>query len=251
VARPGRFGGRPADVRLRTVAKPLLHSHPIRAVLFDLDGVLANTLPVMQLAYAASLEALDIEDPPFSSFVSWLGLPLDEIARKLGLPVEFVSHYREARRQHEGIVTLQFGVEGLLHQLGSADILMGVVTGKDGDSARRLLTSLGVLDRFTAVVGSDEVSHPKPAADPALVALTLISSQRPAERLVAASTLLIGDAVVDLRCGREAGCVVGAALWGYGDPGELMSVDPDLVFESPGDVSSFITSEPAARSTDP
>ena len=41
--------------------------------------------------------------------------------------------------------------------------------------------------------------------------------------------MMIGDLPVDLVAGRNAGCITGAAMWGYGVPKELLRLDPNYV----------------------
>jgi pyrophosphatase PpaX len=82
------------------------------------------------------------------------------------------------------------------------------------------------------VVGSDDVTNPKPHPEPVLLAL---------ERTCRAGSdaVFIGDSRHDIECGRAAGVKTAAALWGPFDRDHLEDVDPDYWLEQPQDIASL------------
>ncbi|MEK8088330.1 HAD-IA family hydrolase [Thermithiobacillus plumbiphilus] len=189
---------------------------PRRAVLFDLDGTLADTAP--DLAHALNVTLIQHDRPP---------LPLDQIrpvasqgARgllKLGLGLEpGMSGFAEARQMlldtyaaNIARETALFpGMNEILAGLESSGTPWGVVTNKPDYLTRALLEGLGLLQRAAVVVSGDTLPVSKPDPAPILHAASLLD-------LPAASTLMIGDDRRDIQSAHGAGAGAWAALWGY------------------------------------
>ncbi|WP_410631076.1 HAD-IA family hydrolase [Amycolatopsis sp. cmx-4-83] len=206
----------------------------VRAVVFDLDGVLVDSFQVMREAFhIAYAEVVGDGPAPFEEYNRHLGRYFPDIMRIMGLPLEleepFVREsYRLAHR-----APLFPGVPALLTELGELGVRLAVATGKSGPRARSLLDGLGVLRRFDHVLGSDEVAHPKPAPDIVLRALELLG-------VGAADALMVGDAVTDLASARGAEVGAVAALWGETDEASLRAAGPDAVVRSPGELLALV-----------
>ncbi|WP_459010017.1 HAD-IA family hydrolase [Streptomyces aculeolatus] len=200
-------------------------------VVFDLDGVLVNSFPVMRKAFTVAYEEVvgDGRTPPFAEYERHLGRYFPDIMRIMGLPPEMEGPFvRESyRRAHE--IPLFDGVPELLTELRARGFRLAVATGKSGERARSLLDVLGVLAFFDHVVGSDEVARAKPAPDIVLRALQLLGAD-PEE------ALMLGDAETDIASARGAGVTAVAALWGESDDGELRAARPDAVLHSPAEL---------------
>jgi len=200
---------------------------PIRAVVFDLDGVVVDSSAVMREAFSiAYAEAVGDGPAPFEEYNRHMGRYFPDIMRHMGLPLAmeepFVREsYRLAHR-----VPLFPGVRETLQALRDRGIRTAIATGKSSPRARSLLDLLGVLDLFDHVIGSDEVARPKPAPDIVLRALELLG-------IAAAQAMMVGDAVIDLASGREAGVTTVATTWHGGDLTTLLAAGPDLVLHAP------------------
>lgn len=233
----GPSAERPANLERSTVPGGGV---PIRAALFDLDGVLIDSLALMRRAHeVASGGGGGGSGPGFELFRELLGRPLTEMAAMLGLPADFCDRYRTERDRHLDLVSMQSGMGTVLASLRRRGLPLGVVTGKDGRAARRVLAMLGHGGTFDVVLGSDEVDEPKPAARHARIAIERLGSAR-GTPLAPDEVLFVGDSEADMRCGREAGCVLAFARWGYADERALRTA-PDLAFDVPADVLAAVT----------
>lgn len=203
---------------------------PIRAVVFDLDGVLIDSLEVMREAFtAAHAEVVGPGPAPFEEFLSHLGRHLPDIMRIMGLPVAMQDPFVRVSRELADRVKPCDGAGDLLRDLRSRGIPMAVATGKVTHRAEFILDLLGLRPLLDAVLGSDAVSVGKPAPDLVLAALRRID-RSPDE------AVMVGDSVLDLAAGRAAGTLTAAATWGQGDPDELRAKSPDLVATSCADL---------------
>lgn len=153
----------------------LIPKGEFKAFLFDCDGTIADSMPIH---YQAWLEALSPWGArfPTEQFYAWAGIPgvktVELLNEQQGLrmpPLEVVNRKEEA--YFELLPTLQ-AVPEVVQQihLMHGKLRLAVVSGSPGDSVRRTLFTLGLLDRFDAIVAAEDYVHGKPAPDPFLEA---------------------------------------------------------------------------------
>jgi AHBA synthesis associated protein len=207
-----------------------------RAIVFDLDGVIVDSMAVMREAFTiAYAEVVGPGEAPFEEYNRHLGRYFPDIMRIMGLPGEMEEPFvRESYRLSHRVVLFD-GIQEILRTLRERGYGLAVATGKSGPRARSLLGELGIVGLFDHVIGSDEIARPKPAPDIVLRALALLGI--PPER-----AMMIGDAVTDLESARGAGVLAVAALWGEADEAELLAAAPDAALRRPGDILPLLSS---------
>ncbi len=183
----------------------------IRAVLFDMDGLLINTEQVnVECAQAAAREwGFELDGVAMARTV--MGLPRDKVlaayAKLLPEGMDAEAFYRFKvekilqRRAVEGIAPMK-GAKELLSWLNQQGIACVLVTSTARDSAERLLRELDMWELLPVRITGDMIRRSKPDPEPYLRAAEL-SGVNPAECLV------LEDSLNGLRSGRAAGCVVG------------------------------------------
>ncbi|MFF3852960.1 HAD-IA family hydrolase [Micromonospora sp. NPDC002575] len=215
-----------------TVAPPPARG-PIRAVVFDLDGVVVDSSAVMREAFSIAYAEVVGDGPaPFEEYNRHMGRYFPDIMRLMGLPLEMEEPFVRESYRMAHLVPLFPGVRETLEELHGRGVRMAIATGKSGPRARSLLDTLGVLGLFDQVIGSDEVARPKPAPDIVLAALGHLDV--PPEQ-----AMMVGDAVIDLLSGREAGVTTVAATWHGGDVAALLAAGPDVVADAPTDLLAY------------
>jgi HAD superfamily hydrolase (TIGR01509 family) len=196
-----------------TSADPPFTLTSTKLVLWDLDGPLFHTLPVMRAAWQRVRELYGIS-ASFDDYAEHLGRPFLDILRILGLdlphdqPARIHSTYLIASEEHAELATPPPGVEDVLQWLDSHGFGLGVVTSKSRRTAGPL------LDRFScpwAVVRTPGRERGKPAPDSLLLAVTDVGVD-PSE------AVYIGDMAVDQQAADRAGIPYVHADWGYGSP---------------------------------
>jgi HAD superfamily hydrolase (TIGR01509 family) len=148
---------------------------PFQAYLFDCDGTIADSMPLLYVAWKQALGEWGCEFPE-DIFYAWGGLPAAEIIARLGaeqglvMPVEDVAHRKEAL-YYELLPQLR-AVPEVLEQieLSHGTIPFAVVSGSTRDSVTKSLEVLGILDRFDALVCAGDYAKSKPDPEPFLVA---------------------------------------------------------------------------------
>jgi phosphoglycolate phosphatase len=188
----------------------------VRAVLFDLDGTLADTAP--DLGYVLNLQRLarGLEELPLERLrpvVSQGARGLLRVGFGLtpgqesyeAMREEFLDLYsRNLVRQ----TRLFAGVPQLLEALERQGLAWGVVTNKLARFTNPLLESLGLAQRPGCVISGDTCARAKPYPDPLLEAAHRLGSP-------AAACMYVGDDERDVQAGRAAGMRPVVALYGY------------------------------------
>jgi AHBA synthesis associated protein len=208
----------------------------LRAIIFDLDGVLVNSFDVMRQAFAlAYREIVGPGDPPFDEYREHMGRYFPDIMRDMGLPGELEAPFVRESHRLAGQVRIYDGIPAALTALRDQRLQLAVATGKSGPRARSLLETLGLLGLFDSVIGSDEIPRPKPAPDIVLLALRQLG-------VAASQAIMVGDAPADLHSAHAAGVIAAAALWGVADEAELLAARPDVILSRPAEILSLVRS---------
>lgn len=206
-------------------------------LLFDLDGTLIDSIDLILRSYRHTMMVHRGEEPPDDIWMEGLGTPLSVQFRRwtddeseIRAMVETYRTYNLAH--HDELVRAYDGVVEQVLRLDAGGKTLGLVTSKMRGGALKGLRLVGIEAAFDVVVGSDEVTHPKPHPEPVLLAL---------ERLgrAPADAVFIGDSRHDIECGRAAGVKTAAVLWGPFDREHLEDLDPDYWLERPADLSTL------------
>lgn len=215
----------------------------IQAVLFDLDGTLADT-------------ALDLGGA-LNTLLARHGLPaksMDEIRTqashgaagllKLGAGItpdhpdyarwrtEYLDEYDSRYAQD---TTLFGGVNELIAELNQLGIKWGIITNKPMRFTDKLVPNLGFIIPPAVVVSGDTCGEPKPSVKPMLYACGQIHANPQ-------HTLYVGDAERDIQAGRNAGMTTVLAEWGYiSDEDDTDSWQPDYRIATPIELIGCLT----------
>lgn len=222
----------------------------LEAVLFDLDGTLADTAPDMARTVNLMLErrgrppvALEVVRPYVSRGARGM------IGAAFGFGTdhpEFPSMREEFLEIYAGNLAIDTrlfpGMDELLGSLEAEGIAWGVVTNKFERFARSVLESLGVAQRSRVLVGGDTCPRAKPHADPLLHACSVLG-------IAPTRSLYVGDDERDVQAARAAGMKVVVAAYGYlGDRPEDMPWGADAAVDSPAALGRWLGLALAPRS---
>ena len=221
----------------------------IKAVLFDLDGTLADTAPDLGRALNCLLE--EHGRPPVSLesarrvasrgarglIQAGFGIT-PESNNYAALQVRFLDLYEQA----VCVDTRLFAeIEAVLERIETSGLLWGIVTNKAARFTIPLVEAMGLDRRAACVVCGDTTARLKPAPDPLLHASRKIG-------VAPAHCLYIGDDLRDIQAARAAGMPVLAATYGYLDNGEQPGQwGADALISSPIEVLNFLDHTPSMR----
>ena len=219
------------------------------AVLFDLDGTLADTAPDL----CATLNILLLEEgrpqhplsrlrPHTSSGVRGL------LGEGFGIGPADGDYERLSKRFLEiygarlcEMSTLFDGIPALLDTLESHGIAWGIVTNKRARFTDPLVAALGLSPRTACVVSGDTTAEAKPSPVPVLHACTMLGC-------LPQRTLYVGDDRRDIVAGRAAGTLTAAVSYGYlGNGGPPQTWGADFVADHPADLAAYLFTSGAPR----
>lgn len=196
-------------------------------VLFDLDGTLADTVPLILASYRHALGTVLGDDavPDEPVLRSFIGRQLAATFREVDAQRadELVAAYMEWNLANSQRYIRSFpGVPELLAELAPAGARTGIVTSKRRSSAE-LALRLGGLDGVVPVLAAmEDTSVHKPDPAPLRHALALLGVDP-------GSAVYVGDAVVDIECARAAGVASIAVTWGAAGQAQLVQAGPGAV----------------------
>jgi pyrophosphatase PpaX len=215
---------------------------PWSAVLWDLDGTLADTVPLILASYRHAVTRLRGEwnEEGQDAWKEYIGRPLRDAVRDFGqdeaesqaLLDAYVAFQNEA---HDRMVTPFPGVHEIVTTLDVGGTPLALVTSKSRRMALRTLDVCGFSEVFPVVVTADEVTRGKPDPEPVILALDEL------EEGDAGSTVFIGDSPHDIVAGRAAGVVTVGVTWGAFPPEVLKASGPDHLVENVQDLGRILT----------
>ena len=202
-------------------------------IVYDLDGTLADTAGDLMAALNAILLHEGLAPLPVKNARSMLGAGGRALiergfaasGRELAPPKlealfgDFLDHYNAHIADH---TELYPGVETALAAFARDGWRQAVCTNKMEGSARLLMETLGVADRFAFICGQDTFGVGKP--DPE----TATRNDRRRRRGIRARAVMVGNSVTDIKTARAAGLPVIAVDFGYTDV-PVAELSPDRV----------------------
>ena len=216
----------------------------IHAVLFDLDGTLADTAPDLggalnRLRVERGLApiSLDITRPHTSSGARGM------IGAGLGIGPDHPEYdqlrarFLDLYAQNICVDTLLFpGMTELLAALEQRKLRWGIVTNKATRFTQPLIAALGLAARASCVVCGDTTPHSKPHPAPLLHASREIG-------LPPSACLYVGDDLRDVQAARAAGMPVVAVSFGYLGESDPHTWQADSVIEDPLELLEYLPTD--------
>ena len=193
----------------------------VQAVLFDLDGTLADSAPDLVAALDTLCDEIGHAHPDPVAVSRVVSAGGRAILRE-GLPgigdddlEALLPRYLDLYAARGNVSTeLYAGIDDILADLEARGIAWGIVTNKVGWLAAPVVEKLGLATRCGVLVAGDTLARRKPHPDPVLHACRLLQADP-------TRTLFVGDDLRDIDAGKAAGARTIAAAWGYlngGDP---------------------------------
>jgi len=202
----------------------------VRQLVWDMDGTLLDSSVVVPAAYVAAVRRLGGPELTQAQVITSYSLGPPEVLLAHLLGRELASGEPEAYYDELAAVMAPAypGVEDVLAALRARGHRIAVFTGASTRAATMLLAAAGIA--VDVLVGGDEVSRPKPAADGLLLTARRLG-------IAPAGLAYIGDAPNDLRAAAAAGGISAAAAWGH----QYRSAEPaDVTLAAPGEALALL-----------
>ncbi len=206
-----------------------------RLAVLDLDGTLLDTLADLAASTNAALAGVGVPPRSVEEVRSFVGEGARRLVERAVAPrtelvepalAAWLRHYEahcvDATRPYPGIDAV----------LAGAGRALAVCTNKPGALARKILAGVGLLERFVAVVGGGEA--PRKPDPTGVLELVARAGATPA------TTVYVGDSVVDLETARAAGVRFVAVTWGFGNRADLAAAGATAWAETAADLVPWL-----------
>ncbi len=213
---------------------------PSRAVIFDLDGTLVDTLEDLTAAMNAALGHFSLPAHSAQECKMMIGngakrfaeraLPADrqDLAEKLlALTREY---YRDNCFKYS---RLYDGMGETVRQLRQNGLRLAVLTNKDQVVAGRIIEHFFGTGTFESVIGAAQGRLIKP--DPG-TAVGIVESMG----LTSDDFVFVGDSAVDIETALAAGIRSVGAAWGFRGRGELEAAGAHIIIDSPSEILDLV-----------
>ncbi|CAK9886537.1 MAG: Phosphoglycolate phosphatase [Candidatus Erwinia impunctatus] len=208
----------------------------VKALAFDLDGTLIDSVPGLASAVDTALAAFHLPPAGIQRVATWIGNGADIlITRALTWALnkapepEMVAEARQLMDARYAI-SVRTGsilfpqVKETLAILAQKGLPMAIVTNKPTPFIEPLLSALDIADHFTLVLGGDDVVAKKPHPAPLFFVLGTWG-------LLPQELLFIGDSRNDILAAQAAGCPSVGFTYGYNYGEPIADSHPSLVLD--------------------
>ncbi|MCF2706369.1 HAD hydrolase-like protein [Arcanobacterium haemolyticum] len=183
----------------------------MKPVLFDFDGTLANSGPIITASMDWVMKTYAGIDHGPDFYLKYVGPPLPDTFTELGVDVaRFTKLYRERYMEVMYGTPLFPGVADMLRRLYDAGVPMAVATSKRSDTALALLEHHDIARYFMSVCGSAPGTESGTKADRVREALTALEHKG----INTEGAVMVGDRIFDITGAAEAGLPCILVRWG-------------------------------------
>lgn len=212
-----------------------------KAVLFDLDGTLINTLEDLADATNYALNRLGFESRPVENFRYYAGngiavmieRALPENTATPQLIEQLKKHFFDYYGVHYADKTAAYkGMPELVGALRRKGLKVAVVTNKEENIAKTILNKL-YPEGFDLIFGQRDNVPPKPDPTLALMAMKELGVE-PEE------CIFVGDSGVDIETAVNSGTLPVGVLWGFRDERELRQNGAKHIISTPEELLNLL-----------
>ncbi|MCW4467889.1 HAD family hydrolase [Flavobacterium sp. MFBS3-15] len=198
----------------------------LKAVIFDLDGTIANTLPLCITSFRQSIEPLAGRAVSDAEIIATFG-PSEEGTIMALAPNHFdkgVSEYLHIYEESHDMCPAPFeGMPELIASLKDKDIRVAMVTGKGRASAVITLDKFGMSHLFEILeAGNPDGNRKAEGIESILEAWSDVDKDE---------VVYVGDTTSDILTCRQVGIPIVSAAWAEtAEPNALVAMHPDYIF---------------------
>jgi pyrophosphatase PpaX len=216
----------------------------IKAVIFDFDGTLADTLPECFLGFDAVFREFDNREVTTEEIKAMFGPSETGIIRENLMNNNYDEaielYYEIYNKRHRNIVQDNEEINTLIKQLKANGYKLGIVTGKAKRSLDISLDCLGLKNFFDVIVTGDDVEYPKPHPEGINKVLKNLNISHK-------EAVFLGDSDADIMAGKQANVHTIGVHWLPNYQTIEFSVQPDEVYSNINEFFPSLT-EPKVKS---
>jgi len=214
-----------------------------RAVVFDLDGTLSDSILSIEYCANRALEKFGLEPFGTDRYKYFVGDGAAELIRRVlrNQKRDRMDLYDQVKGEYDKLFAVDCmyqvkpydGIVELLMELKKRDVRSAVLSNKPHFNTCKVIHDLFGDGVFDVVQGQVDEIDRKPSPK----GVFLISEKLgiPVEDMV-----YVGDTDTDMKTGKNAGAFTVGVLWGFRDQKELEENNADAIIRRPGELLAFV-----------
>ena len=215
-----------------------------KAVLFDLDGTLLDTLRDLADSGNEVLAGRGLPPHPLDAYRTFIGNGMVNLARDVFPPemrpeteeeiAAVLAEYRAAYGRNWRNTTVPFpGIAEVLDRLVADRVPIGVVSNKAHDFTLQCVEVFLDAWKWDVLIGAREGHPRKPDPAGAIEAAAVLGVEP-------GGCFFVGDSDVDMMTARNAGMRAIGVSWGFRPVEELLEAGAEVILDSPGDLLELL-----------
>lgn len=213
-----------------------------RAIIFDLDGTLINSLEDLADAANYGLGIMGIKSHPVESFKTFVGNGTIKLCERALAGVTDDSSYvnrlhtlfSDYYNAHCTDKTRPYqGVTELLDKLKQNNMLIAVASNKPDEFSKHIVKKIFGENIFSVIMGKSPLRDTKPSPDIIFEILKNLGVSRN-------EAIMAGDSDVDILTARNAGIASIGCTWGFRTSQELIDAGAANIADKPEDILKFL-----------
>lgn len=213
-----------------------------KTVIFDLDGTLIDTIESIRCSINEVLGSFGYPTHDREAIRSFINFGSVELVRR-ALPEDKRTD-EEIKRIHDIYFPLLAknsaencrvydGIAELCHKLKKNGVSIAVLTNKPDAAAKNCINRYMSDVDFDSVMGMVPGKFVKPSADFTFEIMRVLGAK-------SASTLYVGDSVVDVKTAHNAGLPCAGVCWGFHGENGFLDQTPDILVHTPDELYDII-----------
>lgn len=213
----------------------------IKHICFDLDGTLTDSLDTIYKTTLKTFEVFGLKNSFSKNDLKYrIGYHFKDIFSELNIPVNdvenFIHVYKQFYFDYINDTKLYPGITETLNYLKEKGYLISLLTTKAQDQTEKIMEYFGLSDYFNVLMGRRQGIAVKPSPEPLIKICEELN-------ITASKTLMVGDADIDVDCGKNAGALTCAVLYGYRKRETLLEMNPDFAVENMTELIPIINNQ--------
>lgn len=214
----------------------------LKAVMFDWDGTLYNSVVPTYKSYLEVMDAFGLPQmslrefreksrPNYHDYYLYLGIAEEDWPAADAIWIDcYARHKKEC--------VLFAGVANALQTLSEMSVKLGLVSSGSRERVAREITEEGIRPYFDILLFGDDVGFEcaKPAPDTLLMAIDRA-------RVSSSEVLYVGDMAEDILMGKKAGAKTAAVLCGFATSQMLVNAQPDFILNDVNSLPEIVKKE--------